>query len=80
MSTGFNWDPPPLDSADQQLVSAYTRVGVPVDELPYTEEFEEIVSQVSPTNQNEDEKHRIFKRLLTLRKQGRLPRVTSPSS
>lgn len=36
------WHTPPLDSADQRLVDAYVTIGRPVDDLPYTEDFEKM--------------------------------------
>ncbi len=80
MSTSFSWDPPPLDKKDEELVRAYQKIGRPVDDLPYTEEFNHLVEIAGADRSSDEDKRSIFKRLLTLRKQGRLPRVTSSST
>jgi hypothetical protein len=74
MSDNFDWSVPPLDSADQRLVEVYQAIGRPVDDLPYTEEFENLFAQLSEPN-TPIARHLVYKRLLNLRKRGQLPRV-----
>jgi hypothetical protein len=66
---------PALSTDDQKLIEAYSKLGVPLDDLPYTEEFEQLGAGIGIDANNREGLHQIFKRLLTLRKNGRLPRV-----
>jgi saccharopine dehydrogenase-like NADP-dependent oxidoreductase len=68
------WSIPPLDSADQRLVDAYKAVGKTVEELPYTPEFHRLCSMIG-ADETDDARHMVFRRLLRLRKMGRLPRL-----
>lgn len=79
MSTGFSWTAPPLDESDETLVRAYIDTGKSLDSLPYTEDFDRLVEKVQAGN-SDFAKHSVFMRLLTLRKQGRLPRAAVPSN
>jgi hypothetical protein len=66
------WDIPMLAPEDQKIVDAYREVGKPLDQLPYSKSFKELIRFMGeePT----DEKmFLVFQRLITLRKQGRLP-------
>lgn len=76
----FVWSPPPLSPEDQRLIDAYTRLGRAVDDLAYTPEFEELCRGVIDGEVNDTKRHHIFKRLLGLRKTGRLPRVGAVGS
>jgi hypothetical protein len=49
-------------------------VGKPVDQLPYTEDFDKLVKLLGARDSDE-ERYNIFQRLLLLRKRGRLPTV-----
>jgi hypothetical protein len=72
---------PPLPPEDERLVSAYTQLGRPVDDLPYTAEFEEMVHSLREHGDQRDESE-VLRRLLRLRKAARLPRLgrlTSPT-
>lgn len=74
MPETFTWDAPALASEDQRLVDAYIQSGRNLDDLPYTLEFDSLVSTLgSPSDLNT--KHAVFSRLLHLRKAGRLPRL-----
>lgn len=75
----YDWEVPPLDTHDQRLVDAYSEVGRPLDDLPYTDDFDRLCESLGRNATNED-RHRIYKRLLSLRKSGRLPRVGRFSS
>jgi len=68
------WEIPPLSDEEQDLVNAYREVGVPVDQLPYTESFERLVEMMGKPRTN-DQKFLTFQRLLRLQKQGRLVRL-----
>lgn len=74
MSQPFEWTTEPLSAEDQKLVEAYRSIGRSLDELPYTAEFEKLREAAGVVNTDEA-KHALFKRLLTLRKTGRLPRA-----
>lgn len=76
MATDFRWDSPPLSPDDQALVEAYVQTGRALDDLAYTPEFDALVSRLGKANTME-EKHAIYRRLLYLRKRGRLPRLPS---
>lgn len=75
MSTTHDiWESKPLSDSDARLVDLYRQTGVPLDSLPYTKEFEELVKlHVQDTTQ--ENMRNVLQRLFMLRKQGRLPRV-----
>ena len=70
----FSWEVPPLTPEDERLVDAYMKIGRSLDDLPYTEQFNSLIGLVG-LKDSEDIKHSVFKRLLRLRKTGRLPRL-----
>jgi hypothetical protein len=74
MSEKMNWDAPPLAAEDERIVDAYVHLGRQLDELAYTEDFEKLVKALDLKDDMES-RHWLFKRLLTLRKMGRLPRL-----
>jgi predicted transcriptional regulator len=76
MSKQFSWAASPLALEEQKLVSAYETRGKPLDLLPYSEEFDEIIRdlEMEPTEEN---KRLVFHRLLNLRKTARLPRTSN---
>ncbi|MEM7623340.1 MAG: acetylxylan esterase [Planctomycetota bacterium] len=59
--------------ADAQLIAAYERAGRTLDDLPYTDAFEEIFTTVAKAL-NKDRRG-VLARLLNLRKAGKLPRL-----
>lgn len=65
---------PPLTEEEQRLIDAYVRIGIPVDRLAYTAEFDRLVKMLGKPN-TLDEKYLVFQRLLSLRKRARLPRI-----
>lgn len=65
-----------VDDADKRLVSLYEEKGVPLDNLAYTAEFDDIHARLKEGGDNRT-KQQLFHRLLTLRKSGRLPRLRS---
>jgi hypothetical protein len=73
------WEIPPLSNEDQDLVNAYREVGVPLDQLPYTDSYDRLVEMLGMPNTN-DQKFLLFQRLLRLRKQGRLIRLRTTKS
>jgi len=73
----FNWEAPQINSEDQLLIDAYLEVGVPVDSLAYTASFETIVHILGKNSKSNDDRRTIFRRLLSLRKKGMLPRIYS---
>jgi hypothetical protein len=76
MSDDFSWLPPPLDSDEEQLVKLYLQANCSLDALPYTAEFERLVKEYRHEDTREA-RHEVFMKLLRLRKQGRLPRISS---
>jgi hypothetical protein len=56
---------------------AYCTIAVPLDELPYTPEFAQLISLIrSLVAASEDlGEHRIWRYMLWLRKRGKLPRL-----
>ena len=75
MTEKYDWKEPPLSLEDEKLISAYVRMGRTIDDLPYTAEFDKICEVMGVSADDSDGKHGVFKRLLTLRKQARLPRL-----
>ncbi len=65
---------PPLSDEEQRLVDAYEKIGVPVDKLPYSAEFDRLIQMLGKP-ETMDEKYLVFQRLLSLRKRSRLPRI-----
>jgi hypothetical protein len=63
-----------LTELDIILIRAYRDVGVPVDWLPYTDEFDKIYDALKTVGDTRN-KAQVFRRLLNLRKSGRLPPV-----
>lgn len=72
------WSVPPLSAEDQRIVGAYAQVGKSVDQLPYTNDFKELMRKLGE-DPTEERMFHVFQRLLQLRKKGRLPRVNQPS-
>ena len=68
------FDPTPLSELDRRLVECYLRSGRAVDELAYTSEFEAIFEQLVQSGDTRT-RAEVFRRLLNLRKSGRLPRI-----
>lgn len=75
MSDQSNWEPVQLSADDEALIEAYRQVGRSLDELPYTNDFENLFAHVGRPDTQEN-RHAVFKRLLTLRKMGQLPRLS----
>lgn len=64
---------PDAGEVDRLIATAYERTGRTLDDLPYTEEFEQLWSSLAKaTNSGRRE---LFHRLHTMRKAGRLPRL-----
>lgn len=76
MADEFHWDAPPLSAEDERLVNAYMEVGRALDDLPHTDDFTKLVELLGEKD-GDKAKHHVFKRLLTLRKRGRLPHVVA---
>ncbi|NJL32202.1 MAG: hypothetical protein HC898_11605 [Phycisphaerales bacterium] len=78
MTQAARWDDffkeaPPLPPLDEALVEDYIRLGRPVDDLPYTPEFDDLLKQAKARGDKRDHRQ-IFQRLINLRKAARLPR------
>jgi len=63
-----------LSDFDWALMREYERIGRPVDDLAYTEEFDRLYKSLEAVRESRS-KAEVFRRLLNLRKSGRLPRV-----
>jgi hypothetical protein len=63
-----------LPKADQDLIEAYRVIGRTVDDLAYTQEFDQLYELYKKAG-HDAEKHEVFRRLLVLRKSGLLPRM-----
>jgi hypothetical protein len=68
------FEPAPLSEYDRMLIDLYMRSGRVADELAYTDEFERIYTQLREAGDRRS-KAEVFRRLLSFRKSGRLPRV-----
>lgn len=77
MADLFDWKPIPTSGDDERLIDAYSDIGRSIDDLAYTQDFEEICRRVIDGPIDDARRHFVFKRLLGLRKRGQLPRVTS---
>jgi len=75
MSSELSWLPPPLTPNEERLVNIYLQTNTPLDALPYTEKFEELVKSYCG-EETRDARHDVLMELLRLRKQGRLPRIS----
>ena len=62
------WELPLLSPEDQKIVDAYLKVGKPVDQLPYSEDFKQLMHELGEENPSEASKSHVFQRLLQLRK------------
>lgn len=76
----FNWESPPLSSEDEALIQAYVQTGVPIDSLAYTRTFRELVKRIGCDPNDENELRRVYRRLLSLRKRGVMPRIYAGAS
>lgn len=65
-----------LDRAarDEAIIGAYEQAGRTLDDLPYTDEFEQLIASVRQTDP-EAQYREVFHRLHNLRKAGKLPRL-----
>lgn len=70
---------PPLPPADQKLVDLYSQLGRPSDDLPYSEDFRELMAALRAAGDIRTEEE-VMRRLLRLRKAARLPRASRPST
>lgn len=75
----FDWTVTPLDDVDACLADAYERVGRPLDDLAYTADFDRML-ELAGWKADLADKHEAFRRLMNLRKRGRLPRITRSAS
>lgn len=66
--------PGDLSEHDLLLIELYRKLGRPLDWLAYTEEFEQLYGQLQKAGDRRSQAD-VFRRLLNLRKSGRLPRV-----
>lgn len=64
-----------IEPFDDELIRAYLATGKSVDNLAYTVEFDDIIYKTLQDLGDKRTKADVFRRLLNLRKTGRLPRV-----
>lgn len=62
---------------DDKLIELYLRSGRSVDDLAYTETFAAIYAELRKLGDTRSESE-VFRRLLSLRKAGLLPRIAGP--
>lgn len=67
------------ESSDALLMKLYVEAGLPLDYLAYTEDFESLFENFSNTHPGWNRRD-VFRRILSLRKQGKLPRLVRPPS
>ncbi len=63
------------DFAFRVLGPAYARLGVPLDQLPYTEAFDSLYSEVMHSSTTLLSKHEVWCLLASTRKRSYLPRL-----
>jgi hypothetical protein len=73
------WDAPQLSPEDEAIVDAYRTIGRSLDDLPYTEDFDRLMDVLKRPREM-DQMHFVFRRLMTLRKRGQLPRIGAGSA
>ena len=64
----------PLPALDQLMLDLYVQRGIPADQLPYTEHFDWLYDRLQKAGDSRS-RYEVYRRLLNLRKAGRLPRV-----
>lgn len=74
-SGGSPFEVESLTPEDARLVELYRQVGRAADDLAYTEDFETFYEQLQQSGDTRS-KAEVFRRLLNLRKAGRLPRFS----
>lgn len=67
--------PAPIKPLDQALIAAYEDIGLSVDELPYTSEFDRLVERVEKATGDKIGCQQALQRLFNLRKAARLSRM-----
>jgi len=65
---------PALSDDDKRLADEYLLLGIPLDRLAYTSAFDDMYERLQAAGEKRA-KVDVWRRLLTLRKSGRLPRV-----
>lgn len=70
------FEPDGLSADDHRLIDVYVQVGQPVDKLAYTADFDDLFKILTERGERRG-REEIFRRLLNLRKAGRLPRLAS---
>lgn len=73
-SSGPFREAPALPPEDNELIRQYVEFGIPADKLAYSDEFKRLVEILKKHGDKRTEEQ-LFRRLLNLRKAGRLPRV-----
>jgi hypothetical protein len=64
-----------VDEVTEAIIRYYPKLGLAVDELPYTQEFDELYEKVKKVVEVRVTKHQLWKLLLRARKRGRLQRI-----
>ena len=65
---------------DQQLIAVYQTLGRTLDDLPYTETFEQLYAAVGGEESEQITRANVLRRLHNLRKAGKLPRLGRAAS
>ena len=69
----FDFSTTPLSPEDQNFADAYESLGRPLDDLVYTDEFDQLLEMLGRPRTNEMRRY-LYKRLLALKQRGILPR------
>lgn len=64
-----------FSAADLRLVAEYAKLAIPVDALAYTDAFDGLYATLHKCGETRP-RGEVFRRLLMLRKAGRLPRLS----
>ena len=64
-----------LTQDDYRLRDAYVKIGIPLDRLPYTPDFDRLYEEYTKAVKHKVPKAQVYRRLSNLRKCGQLPRL-----
>ena len=71
---------PTASDDDEMMIGVYERQGRTLDDLPYTDAFEQIAAAVTDGEVTQARRAEVFHRLHNLRKAGRMPRLGRAAS
>jgi hypothetical protein len=62
-------------SHQEQLARVYLQIGIPLDRLPYSLDMDRLVILVSNAEGEAAAYHKVWRKLVDLRKRGKLPKL-----